>query len=149
MVELAQQFDAVDLADIVFHKMGLLALSDGISAEMTTLLKDNRPAAQFAIAYFCRQACAAIGSLAAKAGGIDALVFTGGIGEHAPTIRAAICEPLGFLGITLDAEANRAAQSRIDSAGSRPVLVIPADEEKMIFDLVTANLQTGNIDTAL
>jgi acetate kinase len=124
---------------MVFNQMGLLALSGGIGAEMQTLLDDGSPAAQFAIAYICRQARAAIGSLAAKAGGIDALVFTGGIGEHAPEIRAAICAPLDFLGFALDRDANLAARSRIDAAGSKPVLIVPADEERMIFELVAGN----------
>jgi acetate kinase len=136
MLELAKRCDAAELSDTVFHKMGLLALSDGISAEMNVLLGDDTPAARFAIEYFCRQVRAAIGSLAAKAGGIDALVFTGGIAEHAPTIRAAICEPLDFLGFGLNANANQTVQRRISNADSKPVLVIPADEEEMIRHLV-------------
>jgi acetate kinase len=78
---------------------------------------------------------AAIGSLAAKAGGIDALVFTGGIGEHAPRIRQAICEPLAFLGLALDDEANNNASARIEHKGSKPILIIPADEEGTIHRL--------------
>lgn len=136
MLELAQRCDAAQLSDTVFHKMGLLALSGGISAEMGPLLDDGSPPAQFAVEYFCRQVRAAIGGLAAKAGGLDALVFTGGIGEHAPAVRAAICGPLAFLGFALDEAANREARGRIDAAGSRPVLIVPADEEGMICRLV-------------
>ncbi len=132
MIELAKRYDAAQLSDVVFHKMGLLALSNGESSEMRDLLASGSAAAKFAVDYFCRQVRAGIGSLAAKIGGIDALVFSGGIGEHAPEIRVAICEPLGFLGIALDGEANRASAGSIGSGASKPVLVVPADEEEMM-----------------
>lgn len=132
MLELAKRSDAAALADIVFHKMGLAALSGGEGHEMKALLASDSDAARFAVEYFCYHVCAAIGSLAARAGGIDALVFTGGIGEHAPAIRAAICAPLAFMGLRLDGAANARAAQRIEAAGAKPVLVIPADEEAMI-----------------
>jgi acetate kinase len=135
MLELAKRYDTAQLSDIVFHKMGLLALSNGESSEMSHLLTSNSSAAAFAVNYFCTQVRAAIGSLAAKSGGIDALVFTGGIGEHSATIRKAICAPLGFLGFSLDFIANEAGSVRIERAGSKPTLVIPADEESMIHQL--------------
>ncbi|MDO8369728.1 MAG: acetate kinase, partial [Candidatus Nitrotoga sp.] len=94
----------------------------------------------FAVSYFCRQVRAAIGAFAAKAGGIDALVFSGGIGEHAPQIRECICEPLGFLGLALDAEANQSNSTWISAAGFKPVLRIAADEEDVIRGLVQALL---------
>ncbi len=131
MIELAKRYDPAQLSDVVFHKMGLLALSNGESSEMRDLLVSGSTTAKFAVDYFCRQVRAGIGSLAAKAGGIDALVFSGGIGEHAPEIREAICEPLAFLGVALNGEANRASASSIGSADSKPVLVVPADEEEM------------------
>lgn len=132
MLELAKRYDAAQLSNLVFYKMGLLALSDGESSEMSNLLASNSTSARFAVSYFCRQVCAAIGSLAAKAGGIDALIFTGGIGEHAATIRAEICAPLNFLGVALDDAANQADSARIERNGAKPTLVIPADEEAMI-----------------
>ena len=135
MLELSKRYDAAQLSDIVFHKMGLLALSDGESSEMSELLASNSESAKFAVNYFCYQVRAAIGSLAAKAGGIDALVFTGGIGEHASEIRKAICAPLDFLGFSLDSDANKAGSVRIESKGAKPTLVIPADEEAMICHL--------------
>jgi acetate kinase len=135
MLELARRYDGAQLSDIVFHKMGLLALSDGESSEMRDLLASGSAQARFAVEFFCREVRAAIGSLAAKAGGIDALVFSGGIGEHAPAIRATICSPLGFLGFSLDGAANSAAAARIERTGSKPILVIPADEEAMIYRL--------------
>lgn len=135
MLELAQHHDTATLRDIVFHKMGLLALSDGESSEMSDLLSSTSTAAQFAVDYFCRDVAGAIGSLAAKAGGIDALVFTGGIGEHARLIRDKICAPLAFMGISLDDAANREAAIKINHLNSIPVLVIAADEESAIHSL--------------
>jgi len=135
MLELAQRYAPAQLRDMVFHKMGLIALSDGESSEMKYLVSSNSKSAKFAIAYFCRQARAAIGALAAKAGGMDALVFSGGIGEHSPEIRADICDPLSFLGFELDSAANVSGLSRIEHAGSKPILIIPADEEEIIRDL--------------
>jgi acetate kinase len=132
MLELSRRFDAAQLSELVFHQMGLLALSDGESNEMADLLASPSAEASFAVNYFCQQTRAAIGSLAAKAGGIDALVFTGGIAEHSAAIRQAICEPLSFLGLALDEAANQAGSSRIEGGDSKPVLVIPADEEAMI-----------------
>jgi len=135
MLELSKRYDATQLSDIVFHKMGILALSNGESSEMSELLSSDSVQARFAVSYFCRQVRAGIGSLAAKAGGIDALVFTGGIGEHAPAIREAICAPLDFLGISLDNTANVAGTGSIGRVGGKPVLVIPADEEAMMRNL--------------
>ena len=135
MLELARRFDAAELSDMVFHKMGLLALSNGESSEMRDLLASESAQAKFAVDYFCHQVRAAIGSLAAKAGGIDALVFSGGIGEHAAQIRAAICAPLAFLGLLLDSDANSASMPRIERKSCKPILVVPADEEEMIHRL--------------
>jgi acetate kinase len=135
MLELAKRYDATQLSDIVFHKMGLLALSNGESSEMSNLLASGNAQAKFAVSYFCRQVRASIGSLAAKSGGIDALVFTGGIGEHSSVIRDEICAPLDFLGFKLDNAANEAGCIRIESKGTKPALVIPADEETMIYRL--------------
>lgn len=143
MLELARRQDHAALSDLVYHRMGLLALSDGESSDMTALLASPSEAARFAVDYFCYQVRATIGALAAKAGGIDALVFSGGIGEHAPRIRSRICDPLGFLGFTLDAEANQGNRDQLQAAGSRPILRIAADEEAVIRDLVEALLDGG------
>jgi len=135
MLELAQRHDSDTLRDIVFHHMGLLALSDGESSEMEDLLASQSAAAKLAVDYFCRQVSGAIGSLAAKAGGLDALVFTGGIGEHSALIRDQICRPLAFMGIQLDAAANATHATRIESPGCKPICLIPADEERMMQQL--------------
>ncbi|MBI5918215.1 MAG: acetate kinase [Nitrosomonadales bacterium] len=136
MLELAQRYDHPALAQLVYHSMGLLALSNGESADMQTLLTSPTQDARFAVEYFCTSVRAAIGSYAAKAGGLDALVFTGGIGQHAPVIRAAICDPLRFIGFELNSTANHANLTRIDRSDSKPIAVIPADEEAMICGLV-------------
>jgi len=135
MLELAKRYNAAQLSDLVFHKMGLRALSNGESSEMKDLLASGTPHAKFAVAYFCRQVSAAIGGLAAKSGGIDALVFTGGIGEHSPQIREAVCTPLAFLRFSTDRSANAKALPRIEQGGSKPILVVPANEEAMIRSL--------------
>lgn len=135
MLELAKHHTPEQLSDMVFHKMGLLALSNGEGSEMKDLLCSRTEQAKFAIAYFCQQVRAGIGALASKAGGIDALVFTAGIGEHAPQIRAKVCTPLAFMGFALDDSLNQAGATRIEQAGKKPVVIIPADEEVMIRDL--------------
>jgi len=135
MLELAKRYSPEQLSEVVFHQMGLMALSAGESSEMNDLLSSRSENAKFAIDYFCRQARAAIGGFAAKAGGIDALVFTGGIGEHSAEVREKICAPLAFLGFALDAVANRAGINEIGLAGHKPVLIIQADEEIMIRNL--------------
>ena len=136
MLALAQRYDAAALSDLVYRHMGLLALSDGESSDMSTLLASSSVAAKFAVEYYCQQVRAAIGAFAAKAGGIDALVFSGGIGEHAAQIRARICTPLAFLGFALDSAANLANKTALYRVGFKPVLQIAANEEAMIFSLV-------------
>lgn len=134
MLELGKRLNPEDLSDLVYHHMGLLALSDGEGHEMKALLASPSNQARFAVDYFCAHARSAIGGMAARAGGIDALVFTGGIGEHAAEIRSAICGPLAFLGFRLDAEANAHSFSAIEAERSKPVRVVPANEEATIRD---------------
>lgn len=111
---------------------GLLGLS-GISEDMKTLQESDDPAAKFAIASFVYSLVKYVGAYTAVLGGLDALVFTAGIGEHSAIVRAAVIEKLGFLGITLDAAANDRHGPRISTADSRvAVFVIPTDEERMI-----------------
>jgi acetate kinase len=120
---------------MVFHKMGLLALSNDESAEMQDLLASHTESAKFAVAYFCQQVRGAIGALASKAGGVDALVFTAGIGENSAKIREKICMPLAFMGFAIDAHLNQSHTTKIEQAGSKPILIIAADEELMIHNL--------------
>ncbi|BBO99330.1 acetate/propionate family kinase [Sulfuriferula nivalis] len=137
MLALSERYTTAQLSDLIYHHMGLIALSDGLSSDMSQLLASDTDTAQFAVEYFCQQVRGAIGALAAKAGGIDALVFTAGIGEHAALVRSKVCTPLAFLGLALAAERNATHQSQIHATGSKPILIIPADEESMICSLVS------------
>jgi acetate kinase len=127
-----QGMDGKALERLLYKESGLLGVS-GISQDMRELLESNQPAAHEAVDLFCYRIVREIGSLAAALGGLDALVFTGGIGEHAAPVRAQVCQALGWLGVTLDAPANDAHQTRITTADSRvDVLVLPTNEEWMI-----------------
>ena len=122
--------DAVE--DMLYRKSGLLGLSE-ISNDMRTLLGSDDLRARAAIEQFVYRAVLETGALTAALEGIDALVFTGGIGEHAAAVRAMICEKLAWLGITLDASANASHAPRISAAASRvSVCIIPTDEEAVI-----------------
>jgi acetate kinase len=138
--------DAID--EMVNRQSGLIGLSE-TSSDMRDLLareKDD-PRAADAIDVFCYQAKKWIGAFAAALGGIDTLVFAGGIGENAPEVRARICEGLEFLGIRLDAARNTAGAPIIATKGSTVVVrVIRTDEEQMIanqvMEIVWHGLQT-------
>ncbi len=122
------------LEDLLNHQAGLLAVS-GISSDMKTLLekRSKDPAADLAVRVFCYQVRKFIGAFAAALGGLDTLVFTGGIGERAAAVRAEVCESLGHLGIYLDSDANaRSAEIISRSAGRCVVRVIATDEDLMI-----------------
>ena len=116
------------------RESGLLGIS-GSSSDVKTLLekRDSDPPADEAIRMFCYGIRKFIGAYAAALGGLDTLVFTGGIGEHAAPVRAEICAGLEFLGIDLDTEQNARHAETISKPGSRcSVLVIPTDEDLMI-----------------
>lgn len=120
--------------DILYHKSGLLGLS-GLSADSRALLESDEPEATEAIEIFTLRIAGEIARLTATIGGLDALVFTAGIGEHQPQIRAAVCRRLQWLGIALDEAANDAnAESIHDTSGRVAVLVIETDEEQVIAD---------------
>ncbi|HSI43995.1 MAG TPA: acetate kinase [Methylotenera sp.] len=139
MLELAKHLNNADLTDLVYKKMGLHALSDGESSDMSELLVSKTESAKFAVDFFALQVRAAIGSYAAKAGGIDGLVFTGGIGENSSHVRALICSDIAFLGLTLSSKANKVHSATLHTSASKPMLIIPADEEAEIARL-TAKL---------
>lgn len=126
--------DAGSLARIVGRESGLLGVS-GFSADVKVLLarRGADPDAALAIEMFCYHARKAVGALAAAMGGIDTLVFTGGIGEHAAPVRAEICGPLGFLGVRIDERRNASAAAIISAEGSPcTVRVVATDEARMI-----------------
>ena len=117
---------------MLYKQSGLLGIS-GISNDMRDLLGSPEPAARLAVDYFVYQAVKQIGALAAVLGGVDALVFTAGIGERSVEIRRRICEASAWLGVTLDPSANAGHGPRITTAGSRvSAWVIPTNEELMI-----------------
>ncbi|MDX8481482.1 acetate/propionate family kinase [Mesorhizobium sp. VK24D] len=120
------------LTDLLYERSGLLGVS-GISGDMQTLLASSDPAAASAVDLFVYRAGREIGSLAAAIGGLDTLVFTAGIGEHAPVIRQRICAAAGWLGVTLDDDLNRSGEERVNAPNSLvDILVIPADEERAV-----------------
>ena len=123
-----------EVSDLVNKQAGLLGVSE-TSADMQDLLEreayDGRAAE--AVALFCYQAKKFLGALAAALGGLDALVFTGGIGEHAAPVRERVCESLEFLGIRLDPDRNAAHAPVISSdAAAVTVRVVPTDEDLMV-----------------
>lgn len=127
-------YDAAQLSRLVNLESGLLGVS-GLSSDVKTLLDAravNVDAAQ-AIEMFCYQIRKAIGALAAALGGLDMLVFTGGIGEHAAAVRAEVCQGLAHLGLAIDPRRNGSNQDTISAADSRcRVRVIPTNENLMV-----------------
>ena len=134
----SEQMTAEQFHQMVNHQSGLLGVSE-ISPDMRDLLAreaDEVRAAE-AVALFCYQAKKWIGAFAAALGGLDTLVFAGGIGENAPVVRARICDGLGFLGIQLDETRNKADAPVISvDAGPATVRVIRTNEEVMIVKAV-------------
>jgi acetate kinase len=127
-------YSAEKLEALLNHEAGLLGVS-GQSSEMKVLLEKRKtePAAALAVQMFCYQARKFIGAFAAALGGLDTLVFTGGIGEHAATVRAEICSGLQYLGVALDGAANNRNAEVITAAGGRCVVrVVETDEDLMI-----------------
>ncbi len=123
---------AAEVSDLLYKQSGLKGLS-GVSNDMRDLLASTDPRAAFAVDHFVNRCAISIGGLTAALGGLDALVFTAGIGENAPQVRARIAERLGWLGAELDAAANERNEMVISAPGSKlRLMVIPTDEELMI-----------------
>lgn len=121
-----------DVTTLLYEQSGLLGIS-GISGDMRTLLNSDEPAAEEAVAVFVHRTVREIGALVALLGGLDHLVFTGGIGEHSSPIRERICRQLEWLGMDLEPGANGADAEQVQRDGSRVgVWVLPTDEERMI-----------------
>ncbi|MCF8197659.1 MAG: acetate/propionate family kinase [Sulfuritalea sp.] len=136
-----RQMDVNALTRLLYKESGLLGVS-GISQDMRVLLDSTAPEAREAVDLFCYRAVREIGSLSAALGGLDALVFTGGIGEHGAQIREKICTPLDWLGLKLNSSANAENSKNISASDSRiDVCVIPTNEE-WIIARHTANLIT-------
>ena len=121
-----------DMTRMLYKESGLLGVS-GLSQDMRTLLASDKPEAAEAVNLFCYRIARELGSLAAAAGGLDALVFTGGIGEHAAEVRRRVCLQSEWLGIRVNPEANARHELRISAGNSSvDVLVIPTNEEWMM-----------------
>ncbi|MBC7700513.1 acetate/propionate family kinase [Aquabacterium sp.] len=125
-------FDAASLEKMLYERAGLLGLS-GISDDMKVLQESSDPRAVNAVAYFVHAMLKYLGAYVAILGGLDAVVFTAGVGEHSAPVRAALCRKLAWLGVKFDEQANKANGPRISSPDSKvSVWVIPTDEEGMI-----------------
>ena len=124
--------NAKQIETLLYKQSGLLGVS-GVSNDMRVLLESDDPHAAEAVDLFCYRIRRELGSLAAAMGGLDALVFTAGIGEHSHPVRQMVCDGAAWLGIELDGAANKAHAPVISTPSSRvPVFVIPTDEEMMI-----------------
>ena len=124
--------DARAIEKLLYTQSGLLGMS-GVSSDMRNLLESREPRARIAVDVYVYRVGRELGSLAAALGGLDALVFTGGIGENSAAIRERVCRDAGWLGLSLDGEANATGGPRISAAGSRVgAWVIPTNEELMI-----------------
>lgn len=137
--------DARGFNEMVTRKSGLLGVSE-TSSDMRDLLESEKRdvRAAEAVALFCYQLKKWIGAFAAALDGLDTLVFSGGIGERAPVVRARTCEGLGFLGIRLDEGRNAANEGVISAAASKvEVRVIPTDEERIIAESVCRVVDLG------
>jgi acetate kinase len=124
--------DGKALEDLLYHRSGLLGVSC-LSGDMRFLLDSPAPMAKAAVDLFIFRLLRELGGLAASLQGLDALVFTAGIGEHAPAIRRRTCDRLAWLGVRIDPDANQRGELKISRADSSvSVWVIPTDEERML-----------------
>lgn len=136
-----QSFEEIE--NLLYHRSGLLGVS-GISADIRDLLNDTRPEARQAIDLFTLRIAGEIGRMAVTLGGLDAVVFTAGIGEHQPEIRAGVAKRLSWLGLAVDEKANIANEFTISTGESRITAhVIATDEEQVIADEALSILGTG------
>jgi acetate kinase len=127
-----RKMDARAIEKLLYQQSGLLGVS-GVSSDMRKLLDSAEPRARLAVDLYIYRIRRELGSLAAALGGLDALIFTAGIGENSAVIRDRVCRDATWLGVEVDSEANRAGGPRISTAASRvSAWVIPTNEELMI-----------------
>lgn len=137
----AQGMTLSEVSQLLYEKSGLLGVSDW-SADTRELLSSAKPEAREAIEIFALRIAGEVARLATTLGGLDGLVFTAGIGEHQPQVRAAVCQRLAWLGIRLNMAANDRNESCISAPGSLvTTLVIPTDEEQVMADEALPVLQ--------
>jgi acetate kinase len=135
--------DARAVEDLIYNRSGLLGVS-GISSDMRTLLASDDARARLAIDLYCYRIRRELGALAAVLGGLDAIVFTAGIGENSAAIRSRVCRDAAWLGVELDAAANAEGGPRVSTAASRVAAwAIPTNEELMIARHTRALLGAG------
>lgn len=133
--------DVAQINHLLYHECGLKGLS-GTTGDMRELLAQGTPAARLAVDVFVHRIAQGVAAMATSMSGIDGLVFTAGIGEHAAAVRAAVVARLGLFGAEIDESANATHQSDIGGRGSRIALrVVPTDEERMIARHVVQLLQ--------
>jgi acetate kinase len=121
------------LEHLLYHECGLLGVSGGISSDMRELSASQEPAAKEAIDLYVHTIVREIGAFAAVLGGLDALVFTGGIGEHSASVRARIIEGCAWLGVKVDEQANQVDGPFLSQSSSRVAAwMIPTDEDHVI-----------------
>ncbi len=141
-------FDDASLEKMLYERAGLLGLS-GSSGDVRDLQDSKEPKAVAAVEAFVYAMTKYAGAYAAVLGGLDAFVFTAGIGEHSAPVRAALCEKLAWLGVELDAQANAAGGPRISTVGSAvSVWVVPTNEELMIAQHTWRLTTDGRVDAA-
>jgi acetate kinase len=141
-----QGLNANDISKMLYERSGLLGLSGGISNDMRVLLSSERPEAGEAIAYFVSRIRREVGGLAAALEGLDAIVFTGGIGENAAPIRERVLAGMAWIGVEIDEARNNNNETVISSGLSRVLaLRVPTDEEGMI---ARHTLQTAHVNQA-
>lgn len=139
-------FDAADIEDLLYRRSGLLGVS-GLASDMRTLRQSRAPEATEAIALFIYRIVREIGSMVAALGGLDALIFTAGIGEHDAATRAEVVSGCAWLGLTLDEARNQDGRGRISSEASRvSAWVVPTDEERMISRYTSELVSTVSSD---
>jgi acetate kinase len=145
LIHLLREGIGIDALERLLMREGGLAGVSGLSGDMRVLLASDEPAARLAIDMYCLRARKYVGAYIAALGGVDGIVFGGGVGEHLPEVRARILQGLDAFGATLDAAANAAAvgsAARISTADSRiEVRVQPVDEAQVIAELAVSALR--------
>jgi acetate kinase len=140
------KMDARAIEKLIYQQSGLLGIS-GVSSDMRALLASDDPRARFAVDFFVYRIGRELGSLAGALGGLDAVVFTGGIGEHAAAIRERVCKEAAWLGVEFDPTANAANGPCISAPKSRvSAWVIPTNEELMIARHTSRIVKTAVLD---
>jgi len=143
-----EKMSVEELSHLLYERSGLRGLS-GISGDMRALEESDAKEAREAIAYFVHHVRMQIGALTATLGGLDALVFTAGIGEHSARTRREICSGMEWLGLSLDETANAQGAPRIEAAGSpTAIFVLATDEEGMIAEHTIVAASVGRLSAA-